>query len=1007
MAIDYHETDVVILTQLFQSLGPVSDRATATIFCHFNNHTVDRLPSQIWPICFPQSIKKGRYPAWLVEQLTYMNDETKQLREQTFNQIVLGLMLVGLGGAVMAIGLAGFSSPWFLRALALLIVALVAFLLHRTGRFMVAAYVLVLEMTGLVAGMLLQPNTIFGIVPFLFIPIVIIAGFLLTPTAILVVTALAIALTLLVLLITGQLTSAALLFLTLPLGLTLLTALLVVGNALYRVKLADLLLKNRDLLRNRTREMLEAQQKVEQLQERVTKLQQQVLQAESVSLPRPTTLPADDKFYQLIRGTIRELDQSARNLETTVDKIAEVAPVNGWAGLLEETWHSVDHLASLVVNLEELTELEKGQIQLNNRPVDVATLVAELSSSARGLVRGKNIEIIEAAPEENPPLVADPDRIRQVMIYLIHNAIKYTDEGYIDIQAEVADDQEVIFSVSDSGVGLPPAESETVYETFGRSHDTAVKERHGAGLGLAISKRLIELQGGQAWNVSTPGIGSTFYFSIPLTPPAITAAPLASVAKEPEAASAVDPEATVLSLPLETAATPPIVQLQAPPVQPVKPESTSSTLPPVARFSSTYITRFGLGLLGLLLIIGCLVAFLAFINQPTVDQAATISSTVAPSGRSSPAAEVAAVVSPTVRATATTAPVTTATASAPSAIATATPVPPTSTPTPLPSPSATATTTLPTTTPTLEPTSLIEVFSTPTPVTSTPRPTVAATAMETVVAPTSVGLSNRWLSFVVDGQTLGYQGPSDALQSDLVPATNSRLNWSSNGDLLFTSERDGNRELYLLNAGDSQPRNLSQHPADDQQPAWSPDGRELLFSSGRDGSFNIYRLALDSGQVTRLTNSRGFDEWPAWSPDGQYIAFVSTRDGGNQEIYVMDRDGGNLRRLTNDPAADTTPIWSPDGRNLLFVSERQGSADLYLVAVSGGEVIQLTADPANELAPAWSPDGRTIAFVVETIENADIFSLPAPSPPFTVVPRSAWHQVTDTPRRESYPTWAP
>ncbi|MCB0156420.1 MAG: PD40 domain-containing protein [Anaerolineae bacterium] len=942
-----------------------------------------------------------------------MNDETKQLREQTFNQIVLGLMLVGLGGAVMAIGLAGFSSPWFLRALALLIVALVAFLLHRTGRFMVAAYVLVLEMTGLVAGMLLQPNTIFGIVPFLFIPIVIIAGFLLTPTAILVVTTLAIALTLLVLLITGQLTSAALLFLTLPLGLTLLTALLVVGNALYRVKLADLLLKNRDLLRSRTREMLEAQQKVEQLQERVTKLQQQVLQAESVSVPRPTTPPADDKFYHLIRGTIRELDQSARNLETTVDKIAEVVPVNGWAGLLEETWHNVDHLASLVVNLEELTELEKGQIQLNNRPVDVATLVAELSSSARGLVRGKNIEIIEAAPEENPPLVADPDRIRQVMIYLIHNAIKYTDEGYIDIQAEVADDQEIIFSVSDSGVGLPPAESETVYETFGRSHDTAVKERHGAGLGLAISKRLIELQGGQAWNVSTPGIGSTFYFSIPLTPPAITTAPLASVEQEPEAAVTVDPAATLLSLPLETGATPPIVQLQAPPMQPVKPESTSSNLPPVARFSSTYITRFGLGLLGLLLIIGCLVAFLAFINQPTVDQAATISSTVAPSGLTSPAVEVAAEVSPTMRATATTVPVTTATAPAPSATATATvlstttPVPPTSTPTPLPSPSATATTTLPTTTPTLKPTSLIEVVNTPTPVTSTPRPTVAATAIETVVAPTSAGLSNRRLAFVVDGQMLSQQGLSAGVPSDLETVTNSRLSWSSNGDLLFTSERDGNRELYLLNAGDSQPRNLSQHPADDQQPAWSPDGRELLFSSGRDGSFNIYRLALDSGQVTRLTNSRGFDEWPAWSPDGQYIAFVSTRDGGNQEIYVMDRDGGNLRRLTNDPAADTTPIWSPDGRNLLFVSERQGSADLYLVATSGGEVIQLTADSANELAPIWSPDGRTIAFVVETVENADIFTLPAPTPPFTVVPRSAWRQITDTPARESYPTWGP
>jgi serine/threonine protein kinase len=321
---------------------------------------------------------------------------------------------------------------------------------------------------------------------------------------------------------------------------------------------------------------------------------------------------------------------------------------------------------------------------------------------------------------------------------------------------------------------------------------------------------------------------------------------------------------------------------------------------------------------------------------------------------------------------------------------TATPVPPTSTLTPMETPTETATAT-PAPAFTVKEGSAVNVRSGP----GTVYPVIGALQPGETRLVTGRNESADWWQF-------DYAGQKGWVSNLVVMANTSALSVAVKSTplpprrILFQSERDGNWEIYSMNADGSEQIRLTKNDAVDRVPAWSPDGERIAFTSNRDDNYEVYIMRADGSNVVRLTNNSAWDDVPDWSPDGRQIAFTSTRDG-NEEIYVMNVDGSNQIRLTNNPAHDYGPTWSPDGRYIAFHSDRSGRFEIYVMKADGSEQRNLT-NKTGDWMPAWSPDGRRIAFVSNRDGNMEIYVMNADG--------SGQTRLTVTSAWEWHPAWS-
>jgi Tol biopolymer transport system component len=197
---------------------------------------------------------------------------------------------------------------------------------------------------------------------------------------------------------------------------------------------------------------------------------------------------------------------------------------------------------------------------------------------------------------------------------------------------------------------------------------------------------------------------------------------------------------------------------------------------------------------------------------------------------------------------------------------------------------------------------------------------------------------------------------------DTRPASNNAFpRWSHDGKkIVFMSDRDGDPEIYVMNADGSNPVRLTNAPGRDAHPYFSHDDRRIVFQSPRANGedTNIYVMNSDGSHVTQLTNLKSFAGVPMYSPDEKLIVFQwresnNFRDDKKWRICMMNADGGDFHVITPGASNDQVPNWSRDGRRLLFFSDRTGKNQLYTMKPDGADVQRLTVNEFDDTAAYW------------------------------------------------------
>jgi Tol biopolymer transport system component len=187
--------------------------------------------------------------------------------------------------------------------------------------------------------------------------------------------------------------------------------------------------------------------------------------------------------------------------------------------------------------------------------------------------------------------------------------------------------------------------------------------------------------------------------------------------------------------------------------------------------------------------------------------------------------------------------------------------------------------------------------------------------------------------------------------------------WLHDGRLVFSSERNGARDLWMANADGTDARRLFALDGDEWAPRISPAGDRILFHNDGSGDFDVYSARLDGTDLRIVAGGAGFDGVASWSPDGALVAYYhrASPESGNAasqrstwataEILVVPAAGGDSRPLTKNAVRDQSPAWSPDGRTIAWTSCASGNLEVWLMDADGRNPRQLTQTPRAAASP--------------------------------------------------------
>ena len=229
-----------------------------------------------------------------------------------------------------------------------------------------------------------------------------------------------------------------------------------------------------------------------------------------------------------------------------------------------------------------------------------------------------------------------------------------------------------------------------------------------------------------------------------------------------------------------------------------------------------------------------------------------------------------------------------------------------------------------------------------------------------------------------DDPTRTYIARSDGSDEVFVPFRSGH--WSADSKLIVYHQRIAHEisKIFVYSVETRQSRNITNSEFFETDPSFSPDGNQVVFSSTRDGNQEIYLVNLDGSNLRRLTFNPGIDTHPAFSPDGTQILFTSNRENENADVYVMNADGSAPVKVTNWDTNETAGpgSWSPDGTKIAFFSDHNGKDDIYVLSAETIRPKVLLSNPQGNLgSTSYSPDGKRLLYTEELDNKAGALKL--------------------------------
>ncbi|HKR01929.1 MAG TPA: ATP-binding protein [Pyrinomonadaceae bacterium] len=199
----------------------------------------------------------------------------------------------------------------------------------------------------------------------------------------------------------------------------------------------------------------------------------------------------------------------------TSGRLGELSPEQ--KNMVSMMERNTQNLIELVNDLLDASKLESGTMRLEVASLDLRTVADEVRESMLPLAREKGITLEEKLPDDLPPVEADRAKLRRILLNLLSNAVKFTQKGgRVEVRAEREDGARVRLSISDTGVGIPPEDVDRLFDKYEQARSRATRGEKGTGLGLYITRQLVELHGSEITVKSQPGKGSTFSFTLPI-----------------------------------------------------------------------------------------------------------------------------------------------------------------------------------------------------------------------------------------------------------------------------------------------------------------------------------------------------------------------------------------------------------------------------------------------------------------------------------------------------------